>query len=45
MVDYVHSHSLDILNAGDEDSEPVFLIPPEADLEACEAGRRWCSTG
>ena len=24
MVDYVHSHSLDILNVGDEDSEPGF---------------------
>ena len=38
MVDYVHSHSLDILNAGDEDSEPVFLIPPGADLEAIRGG-------
>ena len=38
MVDYVHSHSLDILNAGDEDSEPVFLIPPGADLEAVRGG-------
>jgi hypothetical protein len=38
MVDYVHSHSLDILNAGDEDSEPVFLIPPGADLEALRGG-------
>jgi hypothetical protein len=38
MLDYVHTHSLDILNAGDEDSEPVFLIPPGADLEALRGG-------
>jgi hypothetical protein len=38
MLDAVHTHSLDILNAGDEDSEPVFLIPPGADLEALRGG-------
>lgn len=38
MLDYVHTHSLDILNVGDEDSEPVFLIPPGADLEALRGG-------
>jgi hypothetical protein len=38
MVDYVHAHSLDILNAGDDDSEPQFLIPPGADLEKLRGG-------
>ena len=38
LVDYVHAHSLDILNAGDDDSEPQFLIPPGADLEKLRGG-------
>ena len=38
MLDYVHSHSLDILAANDDDSEPQFLIPPGADLEALRGG-------
>jgi hypothetical protein len=38
MLDYVHAHPLDILNAGDEDSEPVFVIPPGADLNALRGG-------
>jgi rRNA maturation protein Nop10 len=40
MLDYVHSHSLDILAANDDDSsEPQFLIPPGADLRTLEALR------
>jgi hypothetical protein len=38
MLDYVHSHSLDVLNASDDDSEPQFVIPPGADLEALRGG-------
>jgi hypothetical protein len=38
MLDAVHTHSLDILNAGAEDAEPVFLIQPGADLEALRGG-------
>jgi hypothetical protein len=38
MVDYVHSHSLDILAGGDADSEPVFVIPQGADLETLRGG-------
>ena len=38
MVDYVHAHPLDILNAGDDDNEPQFLIPPGADLEKLRGG-------
>lgn len=38
MLDYVHTHSLDILNSADEANEPVFLIPPGADLEALRGG-------
>ena len=40
MVDYVHAHSLDILNAGDDDSEPQFLIPRGADLRSCAGAPR-----
>ena len=38
MVDYVHSHPLDILPNTDDDSEPQFVIPPGADLEALRGG-------
>ena len=38
MLDAVHTHSLDILNSGSEDGEPVFLIPPGSDLEALRGG-------
>ena len=39
MVDYVHSHPLDILALPDDDSgPPVFLIPPGADLEKLRGG-------
>lgn len=38
MLDYVHSHSLDILAAGDDDAVPRFLIPPGADLETLRGG-------
>ena len=39
MVDYVHSHPLDILAMPDDDGgPPVFLIPPDADLEALRGG-------
>ena len=38
MVDYVHSHSLDILSSNDDDSEPQFVIPPGADLEKLRGG-------
>ena len=39
MVDYVHSHPLDILAQPDDDGgPPVFLIPPGADLEALRGG-------
>ncbi|HET9359581.1 MAG TPA: heavy metal-binding domain-containing protein [Vicinamibacterales bacterium] len=38
MLDYVHSHSLDILATGDDDAVPQFLIPPGADLETLRGG-------
>jgi hypothetical protein len=39
MVDYVHSHPLDILAQADDDGGPPrFLIPPGADLEALRGG-------
>jgi len=38
MVDYVHTHPLDILATGDDDSMPQFLIPPGADLEKIRGG-------
>lgn len=39
MVDYVHSHPLDILAQPDDDGgPPVFLIPPGSDLEAIRGG-------
>ncbi len=39
MVDYVHSHPLDILAKPDDDGgPPVFLIPPGADLEKLRGG-------
>jgi hypothetical protein len=39
MVDYVHSHPLDILAQPDDDGGvPQFLIPPGADLEALRGG-------
>jgi hypothetical protein len=38
MLDYVHSHSLDILASNDDDGVPQFIIPPGADLEALRGG-------
>jgi hypothetical protein len=39
MVDYVHSHPLDILaQPNDDGGPPVFLIPPGADLEKIRGG-------
>lgn len=39
MVDYVHSHPLDILAKSDDDGGPPrFLIPPGADLEKLRGG-------
>ncbi|HEX5107044.1 MAG TPA: heavy metal-binding domain-containing protein [Vicinamibacterales bacterium] len=38
MVDYVHTHSLDILATNDDDDGPQFLIAPGADLEALRGG-------
>ena len=38
MVDYVHSHPLDVVAAGDDDSPPQFVIPPGADLEKLRGG-------
>jgi hypothetical protein len=39
MVDYVHSHPLDILAKPDDDGgPPQFLIPPGADLEKLRGG-------
>ena len=39
MVDYVHSHPLDILAMPDDEGGlPVFLIPPGADLEKLRGG-------
>ena len=38
MLDYVHTHPLDILAGGDDDSMPQFVIPPGADLEKIRGG-------
>jgi hypothetical protein len=39
MVDYVHSHPLDILaNADSDGGPPQFAIPPDADLEKLRGG-------
>ena len=38
MVDYVHSHPLDILAMPDDDGNPRFLIAPGADLEKLRGG-------
>lgn len=38
MLDYVHSHSLDIIAADDDDGVPQFIIPPGADLEKLRGG-------
>jgi len=39
MVDYVHSHPLDILARSDDDGGvPQFVIPPGADLEKLRGG-------
>src|SRR6185295_11638850 len=38
MLDYVHTHPLDILATGDDDSMPQFVIPPGADLEKIRGG-------
>jgi hypothetical protein len=39
MVDYVHSHPLDIVaGTADDDSTPQFVIPPGADLETLRGG-------
>jgi len=39
MVDYVHSHPLDILARDTEDgAPPQFMIPPDADLEKLRGG-------
>jgi hypothetical protein len=39
MAEYVHSHPLDILAQPDDDGgPPVFLIPPDADLEKLRGG-------
>jgi rRNA maturation protein Nop10 len=39
MVDYVHSHPLDILAKNDDDGgTPQFVIPPGADLEKLRGG-------
>ena len=38
MLDYVHSHSLDILAADDDDGLPQFIIPPGSDLEKLRGG-------
>jgi len=38
MLDYVHSHSLDILAGDDDDGVPRFIIPPGADLEKLRGG-------
>jgi hypothetical protein len=37
MTDYVHAHPLDIVPGSDED-DPVFVIPPGADLETLRGG-------
>ncbi len=39
MVDYVHSHPLDLLaKTGDDGAPPQFTISPDADLEKLRAG-------
>jgi len=39
MVDYVHSHPLNIVPGSDEDgAPPIFIIPPDADLESLRGG-------
>ncbi len=38
MVDYVHSHPLDILASTDDDGNPKFVISPGADLEKLRGG-------
>ena len=38
MLDYVHSHSLDILAGDNDDGVPQFIIPPGADLEKLRGG-------
>jgi hypothetical protein len=38
MVDYVHSHPLDIVASPDDGGPPEFLIPPGADLEKLRGG-------
>ena len=38
MVDYVHSHPLDIVAMPDDGGPPEFLIPPGADLEKLRGG-------
>jgi hypothetical protein len=38
MVDYVHSHPLDIVATPDDGGPPEFLIPPGADLEKLRGG-------
>jgi hypothetical protein len=38
MLDYVHSHSLDILAADNDDDVPQFIIPPGTDLEKIRGG-------
>lgn len=39
MVDYVHVHPLNILLGSDEDgAPPIFLIPPDADLDKIRGG-------
>jgi hypothetical protein len=39
MAEYVHSHPLDILAQPDDDGgPPVFVIPPDADLEKLRGG-------
>jgi hypothetical protein len=38
MLDYVHSHSLDILAGEDDDGVPQFIIPPGSDLDKLRGG-------
>jgi len=38
MVDYVHSHPLDILAQPDDDGNLKFVIPPGADLDKLRGG-------
>lgn len=40
MVDYVHSHPIDVISQGNDDgSPPQFVIPPDADRATLEAMR------